>query len=92
MIARDHQSNFLYVGMCTHWVEGLSWVDGEYDENTLTIPVVVLSDRFVFVLACSVPNLEFDPVSFEGNDLENIVYADGHHVVVYEFAFTVAQE
>ncbi len=78
--------------MGTHWVEGLPRVDGIHDEHSLAVAVVVLGDRFVFVLARSIPNLQFDPISVEADDFEDVVYADGHHVVIYELPLAVAEQ
>ena len=73
-------------------MEGLTGVDGEDDENSLTVAVVILCDSFVFVLTSSVPNLQFNSNSVQFDDLEDIIDADGHHVVFNELALAIAQK
>lgn len=73
-------------------MEGLTRVDGEYDENSLAIPVIILGDCFVFVLTSGVPNLQFDFDPVQLDNLEDIIDADGHHVVFNELALAVAQQ
>ena len=73
-------------------MEGLTRVDGEYDEHSLAIAVIILGDCFVFVLTSSVPNLQFDFDPVQLDDLEHIIDADGHHVVFNELALAIAQK
>lgn len=54
--------------------------------------IIILSDSFIFVLASSVPDLEFDPHSINFDYVENIVNADGHHIVFYELASTISKK
>ena len=58
----------------------------------MAVAIVVLGDSFVFILARSIPNLQFDPISVEADDFEDVVYADGHHVVIYELSLAVAEQ
>ena len=73
-------------------MEGLTGVDGEDDENSLAVAVIILCDGFVFVLTSSVPNLQFNSNSVQFDDLEDIIDADGHHVVFDELSLAVAQQ
>ena len=73
-------------------MEGLTGVDGEDDENSLTVAVIILCDCFVFVLTSGVPNLQFNSNSVQFDDLEDIIDADGHHVVFDELSLAVAQQ
>ena len=73
-------------------MEGLTGVDGEDDENSLAVAVIIFCDGFVFVLTSSVPNLQFNSNSVQFDDLEDIIDADGHHVVFDELSLAVAQQ
>ena len=78
--------------MRTYRVKGLPRVDGEDYENSLTVAIVILRDGFVLVLACGVPDLEFDLDAIEGDDLEHVIDSDGHHIVLHELALAVPQQ
>lgn len=78
--------------MITYRIEGLFGVDTKHDENALTVPIVIFSDCFVFVLASSVPQLQLDFSSFDINDFVDIVDTDSHHVVLDELALAVTKQ
>jgi len=73
-------------------VESISGIEAVDYENTLAIAVVIFGDCFILVLACSVPNLQFDfgPINFD--DFVNIIDADGHHVILYEFSLAIPKK
>lgn len=76
----------------TDRTEGLPRIKGEDDENSLTILVVVLSDSLVLVLSSSIPDLYLDLDLLYFDDLEDIVYADGHHVVIHELILAIPKQ
>ena len=56
----------------------------------MAVAVVVFCDGLVLILASSVPYLQFDFDSIDGDDFVDVVDADGHHVVVDELALAIA--
>ena len=88
----DLQSSSLNAWKCTYRVEWLSWIDAEDYEYTLAITIVILSDGFIFILSCGVPDLKLDAYPIDFYYFIDIVNADSHHVVLYKFALGVPQQ
>lgn len=76
----------------TDRTEGLTGINREYDEYSLAILVIVLGDGLVFVLSGCVPDLYLDFDLLHLDDLEDVVYADGHHVVIHKFILAVSEQ
>ena len=49
-----------------------------------------MRDGLIFVLAGGVPYLQFDFGIVEGYYLEDVVYAYGHHIILYELALRIS--
>jgi hypothetical protein len=73
-------------------VERLSRIDGEDDQDSLAVAVIVLRNGLVLVLSCSVPNLEFYSDTIEGDDLKDIIDSNGHHVIFDKLAFAESEQ
>ena len=78
--------------MVTDWSEWLTRINGEYDEYSLTILVIVLSDGLVFILSSGIPDLYLDFDFLDVDDFEDIIDADCHHVVIHEFILTISKQ
>ena len=82
----------LHYGGNTYVLERIARIDRKNHENSLAVAVVCLCDGFVLLLARSIPDLQFDASAFNSDNFEDVVYADGHHVVIDEHALGITKQ
>jgi len=82
----------LHYGGNTYVLERIARIDRKDHENSLAVAVVSLCDGFVLLLARSIPDLQFDARAIDSDNFEDVVDADGHHVVIDEHALGVPEQ